>query len=681
MEVEQKPFTRKKPQQLVYLELGSGNGGMLLSISEEGFRFRAVSPVRADGPMPFAFSLDGINRLEGSGEIESLEDDGKSGGLRFTEFSGEFRGKLANWLSTDSSAHFPGREVAPAAAVPLDTMEKIREEIRAGRPVAPRESQPVAPSANAPSISVSPVGPGRVVRESTPPATRKTIEVPAATSRPAPSEIPAVNRDDRNGPSEKVLQAAPVQAEKVVRAIPDGKISQPTIPDRVDPDRSPESTDTDRQVLEPPVAEHPVIEIPVDQPSVSKLLISKLPVAGQPVAGKTAAKRPVAEKSIVQRTIPQQKSVPVFSEHLPETRENPNSATRLFPHPAPSTSEPEKPAALASAFLRLAHEKKAPAGTPVNPAPVFRSVSRAPRAGTSAAATPASPPIIPALDDVPDTVQPRRYVEALDVSLDMAWEQAKLSSPEPPHLSRAAAGGIILIALAVILGALAFNFRQEIGAVFIQLGQRISGGNGAAAPTQDVTPENQPSDARNTTPGSSQPEAKPQSVPANSGITNKAASALPITNGAATPSGDANKKAVVTNPGTLKSASSNPATETAKPAEKPQEIAPAENPTDVAAKTETPAVTGIGQEEFEAAQGMLRGKYREQELSRAVNLLWASVKKGYVPAEVTLGDLYRRGDGVEKNCDQARVLLVAASKKGSADARQQLEQMAEKGCQ
>jgi len=64
-----------------------------------------------------------------------------------------------------------------------------------------------------------------------------------------------------------------------------------------------------------------------------------------------------------------------------------------------------------------------------------------------------------------------------------------------------------------------------------------------------------------------------------------------------------------------------------------------------------------------------------------VDLLWAGVRKGYVPAEVTLADLFRRGDGVEKNCDQARVLLVAASKKGSLDARQMLEHMAEQGCE
>jgi localization factor PodJL len=102
---------------------------------------------------------------------------------------------------------------------------------------------------------------------------------------------------------------------------------------------------------------------------------------------------------------------------------------------------------------------------------------------------------------------------------------------------------------------------------------------------------------------------------------------------------------------------------------------------DSAAKTGVAAETVTGQEEFAMAQDILRGSNRQQDLFRAVALLWSSVKKGYVPAEVTLGDLYRRGDGVERNCDQARVLLVAASKKGSFEARQILEQIAEQGCE
>src|SRR5258707_10658539 len=124
MRVQQKGFSQKKPDQLVYLELGSGNGGMLLSISEDGFRFRAVTPVRANGDMPFAFSLDGKIRLEGMGAIEWIEEDGKSGGMRFAEVSHEFRAILADSLSPGASA----REASDVPAAPDHTMERIQQE-------------------------------------------------------------------------------------------------------------------------------------------------------------------------------------------------------------------------------------------------------------------------------------------------------------------------------------------------------------------------------------------------------------------------------------------------------------------------------------------------------------------------------------------------------------------------
>src|SRR5215470_14002009 len=134
MTVSQQTFARKKPDQLVYLELGSGNGGMLLSLSEDGFRFRAVSPLRPEGLVPFAFSFDGKSRLQGVGEVEWLEGDGKSGGMRFADVSSEFRSAIDQWLAADSSRARSAREVTPAAATPLDTMEKIREELRRGYP-------------------------------------------------------------------------------------------------------------------------------------------------------------------------------------------------------------------------------------------------------------------------------------------------------------------------------------------------------------------------------------------------------------------------------------------------------------------------------------------------------------------------------------------------------------------
>src|SRR2546429_1446013 len=181
MAVQHTAFTQKKPTQLVYLELGAGNGGMLLSISEDGFRFRAVSPVRANGSMPFAFSLDGHQRFEGTGMVEWLEDDGKSGGLRFTEISEEFRAALGKWFSSELSHHPPGREVTPAAATPLDTMEKIRQELRTGYPTRPITAESAAQSKGSSQQKVEPTIPARKLEVEESPAANRFLPQPART--------------------------------------------------------------------------------------------------------------------------------------------------------------------------------------------------------------------------------------------------------------------------------------------------------------------------------------------------------------------------------------------------------------------------------------------------------------------------------------------------------------------
>jgi TPR repeat protein len=51
-----------------------------------------------------------------------------------------------------------------------------------------------------------------------------------------------------------------------------------------------------------------------------------------------------------------------------------------------------------------------------------------------------------------------------------------------------------------------------------------------------------------------------------------------------------------------------------------------------------------------------------------------------VEAELTLAELYIRGEGVPKNCGQARVLLSAAAKKGNQTASEELAQLVRNGC-
>ena len=55
--------------------------------------------------------------------------------------------------------------------------------------------------------------------------------------------------------------------------------------------------------------------------------------------------------------------------------------------------------------------------------------------------------------------------------------------------------------------------------------------------------------------------------------------------------------------------------------------------------------------------------------------LWSAVGAGDSSAEATLAQLYLTGDGVPRSCEQARVLLRAASKKGNIEAGQQLRRL------
>jgi hypothetical protein len=66
--------------------------------------------------------------------------------------------------------------------------------------------------------------------------------------------------------------------------------------------------------------------------------------------------------------------------------------------------------------------------------------------------------------------------------------------------------------------------------------------------------------------------------------------------------------------------------------------------------------------------------------SEDVSSLWASVENGDTRAEVVLANRYLRGEGVPQSCAQARVLLEAAVKRGSAEAQQRLDELARGGC-
>jgi hypothetical protein len=122
-------------------------------------------------------------------------------------------------------------------------------------------------------------------------------------------------------------------------------------------------------------------------------------------------------------------------------------------------------------------------------------------------------------------------------------------------------------------------------------------------------------------------------------------------------------------------ASSAPAKAAPKPRPVPR-IVPA------SATSTIPVPEQSGSQELATAEKFLDARPgAARDTQEAARWLWKSVAKQNVTATFLLSDLYLRGDGVTKNCDQGRLLLDAAARKGVAAAAERLRHLQAFGCQ
>ena len=88
-----------------------------------------------------------------------------------------------------------------------------------------------------------------------------------------------------------------------------------------------------------------------------------------------------------------------------------------------------------------------------------------------------------------------------------------------------------------------------------------------------------------------------------------------------------------------------------------------------------------GSEELATAEKYLNaGPGVARNSQQAVPWLWKAVAKQNLTATMLLSDLYLRGDGVTKSCDQAHLLLDVAARKGRPAAAERLRNMQAFGC-
>jgi hypothetical protein len=114
---DKRSIVRRRTQQLVYLELGKENGGVMLNLSEHGCGFQAITPVKC-GETRFGFQINGGRRIAGDAEVVWADDAGVMGGLRFLNLPAEAHREIRLWLEETNAPVEHG--FAPAAAAAFE---------------------------------------------------------------------------------------------------------------------------------------------------------------------------------------------------------------------------------------------------------------------------------------------------------------------------------------------------------------------------------------------------------------------------------------------------------------------------------------------------------------------------------------------------------------------------------
>jgi hypothetical protein len=112
--LERRQSSRKRFENLLYVEVEPGNGGMVLNLSEQGFGFRAVKRVRQKQEVKFAFNLDEKRRVEGRGRLEWSDKEGRVAGVQFTDVSDEFRNEMREWMA--KAVEYPMQSAGPGSS-------------------------------------------------------------------------------------------------------------------------------------------------------------------------------------------------------------------------------------------------------------------------------------------------------------------------------------------------------------------------------------------------------------------------------------------------------------------------------------------------------------------------------------------------------------------------------------
>jgi hypothetical protein len=227
----------------------------------------------------------------------------------------------------------------------------------------------------------------------------------------------------------------------------------------------------------------------------------------------------------------------------------------------------------------------------------------------------------------------RAYEPLSKFSSNLTTEQS--ASPVSPRHPLAYAVFILTLLLGSCIGVVGYVYKHETGELLIRLGEKVSG----EAPPDAIEP---------TFPPAARVDA------------------------GSLPNGDMTADQAKTYDRPSDAISKPPPTPAQEPGRRDSATA---NPVSVSSYEDKG-----GQSDLALARKYLRERSGPGYSAAAENLMWSAIEKGSTAAEVELADHYLRGGDLRKNCDQARVLFMAASKSKNAVAVERLANLSRYGC-
>jgi TonB family protein len=219
---------RQPVRSLAYVELGDGNGGIALNISEGGMAVQAVMSLGGDDLPALRVQLSHSKKqIELKGRVAWTADLRKLAGVQFVDVSDDTRRQLREWISLES----PDRAVsvrpeASIAAVKEETTTTTASPAVAARPAASRHTTivevPLEPDESRPADELAATPPAPAIAETPKPAPVAFPSRPRNPVVPAADVPPAFNPVAASSPVTELPK--PVEFPDPLENLPANKV-------------------------------------------------------------------------------------------------------------------------------------------------------------------------------------------------------------------------------------------------------------------------------------------------------------------------------------------------------------------------------------------------------------------------------------------------------------------------